>query len=62
MSDYYSHLKVGDYPQTFPGSVDNFPVFYDKRTFIDAWVLNYVYSILITIEQYLITNKATIEA
>jgi hypothetical protein len=57
----YIHLKQTDYPQTFPSSIDVLPTFHDKRTFVDAWVLNSIYLIILNIEQYLIDNKTGIE-
>jgi hypothetical protein len=45
----------------FPTQLDVFPLMVQKRTFIDAWILNMIYASLLNVEQYLITNKMNIE-
>lgn len=57
----YLHEKATNYHLLFPTQLDVFPLMVQKRTFIDAWILNMIYASLLNIEQYLITNKMNIE-
>jgi hypothetical protein len=57
----YLHEKATNYHLLFPQQLDVFPLMVQKRTFIDAWILNMIYASLLNVEQYLITNKINIE-
>ena len=57
-----SHLTEGDYEKKFPPNLDEFPTPINEEHYIDAWLLNTVFSSLLATEQYLIENKANIEA
>ena len=57
----YYHLKAVDYPVTFPVSLDVVPVLLDKHTYIDDWIYNRMFAMVLAIEQYLIDNKTTLE-
>jgi len=59
---YYYHLKAIDYPTSFPVALDSAPVLIQKRTFVDCWIFNRMYSMMQNIQQYCIDHKATIEA
>jgi hypothetical protein len=61
MPDTYYHLKAVDYPTAFPVALDAAPVLVQKRTFIDGWIFNRMCSMLQSIQQYCIDNKATLE-
>ena len=61
-TETYYHLKEIDYPLGFPGALDSVPVLLDKHTFFDGWIINRMFAMMISIEQFLIDNKATIEA
>jgi len=57
----YYHLQAADYPTVFPSALDAAPVLIQKRTFIDDWIYNRMYSMMLSIQQYCIDNKATLE-
>ena len=61
-TETYYHLKVEDYPLDFPGALDSVPILLDKHTFFDSWIINRMFAMMISIEQYLIDHKATLEA
>ena len=61
-TETYYHLKVADYPLGFPITLDTVPVLLDKHTFFDSWIINRMFAMMISIEQYLIDHKATLEA
>ncbi len=52
----YYHLQEADYPSAFPTSLDPVPVLIDKRTYLDAWIINYLYDRLLAVEQHVISN------
>jgi hypothetical protein len=60
MPTYY-HLKAVDYPTSFPDALDTVPVLLDKHTYIDDWIFNRMYSMMITIEQYIIDRPDIFE-
>lgn len=62
MSPTFYHLNAANYPQHFPGALDAVPVMIDKHTYIDAFVLNKLFSYILAVEQYLIDHKTGIEA
>ena len=57
----YYHLHAIDYPTAFPTALDAAPVMIQKRTFVDDWIYNRMYSMMQSIQQYCIDNKATLE-
>lgn len=57
----YIHEKATNYHLLFPQQLDVFPVMVQKRTFIDAWIMNFIYQALLNMEQYLIDYKINIE-
>jgi len=56
------HLNENDFSKNFPDDLDQFPELINNQHFIDAWLLNSVYSSLLSIENYLLSYKETIEA
>jgi hypothetical protein len=58
----YYHLKETDYPINFPGALDVVPILLDKHTFFDDWIMNRMFVMMQNVQQYLIDNKAQIEA
>jgi len=56
------HLNENDFSKNFPDDLDQFPELINNQHFIDAWLLNSVYSSLLSIENYLLSHKETIEA
>jgi len=61
MPTYY-HLKEIDYPVNFPNALDIVPIMIQKRIYLDDWIFNRMYAIILNIQDYLILHKATIEA
>lgn len=57
----YYHLQAADYPTAFPVALDTAPVLIQKRTFIDDWIYNRMYSMMQNVQQYCIDNKSTLE-
>ena len=57
-----THLTEGDYDKLFPDDVDQFPTVINEQHYIDAWLLNTVFSSLLITEQYLLNHKDNIEA
>jgi hypothetical protein len=62
MAGYYHHLAAGDYIPAFPVSVDPLPALIQRRTFIDAWMFNLLFSRILAVQQYIIDNRTNIEA
>ena len=58
----YYHLKAIDYPVNFPDALDAVPVLLDKHTYFDDWIMNRMFVMMQNVQQYLIDNKAKIEA
>jgi hypothetical protein len=56
------HLIEADYPKAFPPALDEFPTVVDEEHFIDAWMLNSVFSSMLAIEQYLIDHNPLIQS
>jgi hypothetical protein len=56
------HLLEGDYAKLFPNAADEFPAAINEEHYIDAWLINSAFASIIATEQYLIDNKANIEA
>ena len=56
------HIDEADYTKNFPPDLDEFPSVENDEHYIDAWLLNTVFNSLLATEQYLIDNKANIEA
>jgi hypothetical protein len=56
------HLNENDFLKNFPDDLDQFPELVNGEYFIDAWLLNSVYSSLASIENYLLSHKEAIEA
>jgi hypothetical protein len=56
------HLTEGDYDKLFPDDVDQFPTVINEQHYIDAWLLNTVFSSLLITEQYLLDHKGNIES
>jgi len=50
-----------DYDINFPGALDELPVVHDGSHSPQAWLFNRAYSIMISIESYLILHKTSIE-
>jgi len=61
MDETYYHLKVADYSINFPVALDVVPLLIQKRTFLDAWIVNMMFAMVLNIEQYLINHKSIIE-
>jgi hypothetical protein len=61
MPPTFYHLDAADYPATFPAALDSVPVLIDKHTFIDGWISVRFSDMILSIQQYLIDNKANIE-
>lgn len=57
-----THISEEDYPGNFPAALDEFPLVENDKHYIDAWLLNSIFTSLLTTEQYLIDYKANIEA
>ena len=58
----YYHLHATDYATAFPAAPDAVPVMLDTHTFIDDWVFNRLFSMIQSVQTYLIQNRATLEA
>jgi len=56
------HLIETNFDKLFPAAVDEFPSPVNDDNYIDAWLLNSVFSSLTEIETYLLFYKDTIEA
>ena len=56
------HLIETDFDKLFPAAVDEFPSPVNDDNYIDAWLLNSVFSSLTEIETYILLYKDTIEA
>ena len=54
-TDY--HLLPSKYPTAFPVALDAVPVLISKRTFIDGWIFNRMFSMIQSIQQFIIDNK-----
>jgi len=61
MDETYYHLKEADYSTNFPVALDVVPLLIQKRTFLDAWIVNMMFAMVLNIEQYLINHKSIIE-
>ena len=61
-TETYYHLKAVDYPVTFPAALDVVPVLLDKHTFFDDWIMIRMFDMMLSVQQFLIDNKTTIEA
>jgi len=57
-----THLTEGDFAKLFPLALDEFPTVINEEHYIDAWLLNSVFSSLLITEQYLLDHKQNIEA
>ena len=57
-----THISEEDYPGNFPAALDEFPLVENDKHYIDAWLLNSIFSSLLATEQYLIDWKDNIEA
>mgnify|MGYP001199786711 FL=1 len=57
-----THLTEANYDKLFPVALDEFPTVINEEHYIDAWLLNSVFSSLLITEQYLLDHKANIEA
>ena len=53
-TETYYHLKAIDYPVSFPDAVDPVPVMLDKHTYFDAWIMNRMCVMVLSIEQFII--------
>ena len=52
------HLKAVDYTVNFPDALDAVPVLVDKRTFLDDWIFNRMFSMTLSIEQFIIDHPS----
>ena len=50
----YYHLKEGDYPVAFPSATDPVPVLINKHTYFDAWIMNRMCAMTLSVEQFII--------
>ena len=50
-----------DYESLFPASIDEFPTLQDGAHSPQAWIMNRAYSAMLSIENYLITHRLSIE-
>jgi len=57
----YYHLQAGNYPTAFPTALDAAPILKQKHTFIDGWIFNRMYSMMLSVQQYILDNKTNIE-
>lgn len=54
MATAFIHFRAVDFPRQFPSDLDPLPEFIDKRHFLDAWILNLCFTILLDIQTRLL--------
>lgn len=55
MATSFIHFRSIDFPRSFPASLDPLPTFIDRRHFLDAWILNLCFMILLDIQSRLLS-------
>lgn len=55
MATSFVHFRAADFTRAFPSALDPLPTFIDRRHFLDAWILNLCFLILLDIQTRLLS-------
>ena len=55
MATSFVHFRAADFTRAFPSALDQLPTFIDRRHFLDAWILNLCFLILLDIQTRLLS-------